>query len=159
MYIPIIYKLVRWAERCRITYLCNKMNVGNKVTIKAGFQASRPKKITINDNVSIHTNCTFQAQAPITIGSGTMIAANCTLVTANHEISINDGDNHIGEPVKAPITIGENCWLGTNVTILPGVTIHSGAVIAAASVVTRDMPANMICMGTPAKPVKERPLA
>ena len=58
----------------------------------------------------------------------------------------------------APIVIGKRVWLGSNVTVLPGVTIGDGAVVAAASVVTKDVPANSVVVGSPAKVVRSVPM-
>jgi len=158
MFTKIVYKFSAWIEKYRIAYLCNQMKLGKSVIIKSGLKVSRPRKITIHDNVSIHNNCTLQAQARITIGKNSLIAANCTIVTANHDVT-KRGVEAMHAIERKAVNIGEGCWLGVNVVILPGVTIGNNAVIAAGSVVTRDMPENMICMGTPAKPIKERPLA
>ena len=159
MLTKIIYKLLFVIENMRISHVRKMMHVGENVAIKHGFKASRPRKITIGDGVSIHVNCVMQAQAPIKIGSGTLIAANCTIVTANHMITVSGDNNAIGGTESKPVTIGKNCWLGANVTILPGVTLADGAIIGAGSVVTKDMPANMICLGSPARPIKPRPIA
>lgn len=157
MFATIAHNLLNWLERQRVLYYRGQMkSVGQRVVIQPGLRMSRPANITIGDDVNIHVNCVMQAQAPIEIGSHTLIAANCTIVTANHALE-ERGAAALHTIERKSVRIGSDCWLGANVTVLPGVSIGDGAVIAAGSVVTRDMPANMICMGSPARPVKERP--
>jgi len=156
MFTKVIFKLSTWVEKYRIAHLCSKMTIGKCVSIKSGLQVSRPRNIIIHDNVSIHSNCTLQAHAQISIGQNSMLAANCTIVTANHDIK-KRGIEAMHTIERTEVVIGEGCWLGVNVTVLPGVTIGDNSVIAAGSLVTRDMPASMICMGVPATPVRERP--
>lgn len=153
----IAHRLLNWLERQRVRYYLGQMeSVGEGVVIQPGLRISRPANIRIGDNVNIHVNCVMQAQAPIEIGSHTLIAANCTIVTANHALN-ERGVAALHTIERKAVKIGSDCWLGANVTILPGVTIGDGAVIGAGSVVTHNMPENMICIGSPAKPIKERP--
>lgn len=80
-------------------------------------------------------------------------------VFISHDVTIMDSDAHYidyaGYEETKPVTIGDNVWIGTRVTILKGVNIGDGAVIGAGSVVTRDIPANCIAVGSPAKVIKE----
>ncbi len=157
MIASIAHNLLNWLERRRVRYYCKQMkSVGQRVVIQPGLRMSRPANVSIGDDVNVHVNCVMQAQAPIEIGSYTLIAANCTIVTANHALD-ERGTAALHTIERKAVKIGSDCWLGANVTVLPGVTIGDGAVIGAGSVVTNDMPANMICMGSPARPVKERP--
>ena len=157
MFPSIAHSLLNWLERQRVRYYRKQMkSVGQGVVIQPGLRLSRPANISIGDNVNIHVNCVMQAQAPIEIGSHTLIAANCTIVTANHALD-KRGTAALHTIERKAVKIGSDCWLGANVTVLPGVTIGDGVVIGAGSVVTRDMPENMICLGSPARPVKERP--
>jgi len=80
-----------------------------------------------------------------------MIGPNVTIVTVNHEINPETRINAIPKPVK----IGKNVWIGANCTILPGVTIGENSVIGAGSVVTKDVPANIVVAGNPAKLIKK----
>ncbi|MBV8731891.1 MAG: acyltransferase [Acidobacteriia bacterium] len=94
---------------------------------------------------------------PISIGDHTIIGAYSYIISANHcfesrEIPIQDQGFQ-----GAPITIGEDVWIGTHVVILPGVTIGKGAIIAAGSIVNRNVPAYQIWGGVPARFIKERP--
>ncbi|NMM94402.1 DapH/DapD/GlmU-related protein [Bifidobacterium oedipodis] len=110
------------------------------------FQADFGKNITIGKNVFINSGCRFQDQGGIDIGDGTLIGHNVVLATINHDLSPdNDRRNHY-----APITIKDHVWIGSNATILPGVTIGSWSVVAAGAVVTHDVPPFTVVGGVPA---------
>ncbi len=105
------------------------------------------KNITIGKNVFINSGCHFQDQGGITIGDGSLIGHNVVLATINHDLAPrNNHKNHY-----APITIGNHVWIGSNATILSGVTIGDWSVVAAGAVVTKDVPAYTVVGGTPAK--------
>ncbi len=115
------------------------------------FYTDCGKNITLGKNIFINSGCKFQDQGGITIGNGALIGHNVVLATLNHDPTPeNRGTMH-----PAPIVLGENVWIGSNATILPGVTIGDGAIIAAGAVVTKDVPANTIAGGVPAKFIKE----
>lgn len=115
------------------------------------FYTDCGKNISVGKNVFINSGCRFQDQGGITIGDGTLIGHNVVLATLNHDI----------DPRKrstmhpASIVIGKNVWIGANATVVPGVAIGDGAVIAAGAVVTKDVPANVIVGGVPAKVIKK----
>lgn len=90
--------------------------------------------------------------ATINIGDNVFIGPNCGLYTANHPLEIAARNSGIEQAL--PIEIGDNVWLGANVVVLPGVKIGSGTVISAGSVVTKDIPENVLAVGTPAKVIK-----
>jgi acetyltransferase-like isoleucine patch superfamily enzyme len=114
------------------------------------FYSDCGKNITVGKNVFINSGCRFQDQGGITIGDGALIGHNAVLATLNHDFSPeNRADMH-----PAPIVIGKNVWLGASVTILPGITVNDGAVIAAGAVVTKDVPSNTVVGGVPAKYIK-----
>lgn len=85
----------------------------------------------------------------MTIGDRVFFGTGVSLITATHETGIQSRRDNI-EYAK-PITIGDDCWLGTNVTVLPGVNIGRGCTIGSGSVVTKDVPEYSVCMGVPAK--------
>lgn len=114
------------------------------------FYTDCGKNITIGKNVFINTCCHFQDQGGIIIGDGTLIGHNVTLATLNHGFVPEDR----ATTYPSPIIIGKNVWIGSNVTIIPGVTIGENAIIAAGAVVTKDVPANVIAGGVPAKIIK-----
>ena len=115
------------------------------------FYTDCGKNIKIGKNVFINSGCRFQDQGGITIDDGALIGHNAVLATLNHNMDPAKRANLI----PAPIHIGKNAWLGANVTVCPGVTIGDGAIIAAGAVVTKDVPANTIVGGVPAKVIRE----
>ena len=114
------------------------------------FTSDFGKNITIGKNVFINSGCRFQDQGGITIGDGTLIGHNVVLATLNHGIMPDDRSTLY----PAPITIGKNVWIGSSSTVVAGVTIGDNAIIAAGAVVTKDVPANTVAGGVPAKYIK-----
>jgi acetyltransferase-like isoleucine patch superfamily enzyme len=106
---------------------------------------------------SIHPGCQLKAYVqPILIGEGVMIAANVAIYSYDH--GMVPGVPMLEQALvgKAPVIIGNDAWIGTGAIILSGVTIGEGAVVGAGSVVTRDIPANAIAVGNPARILKYR---
>ena len=101
----------------------------------------------------INMNCTFLDSNIITIGHCALIGPGCNLICTNH--ALNGEERLKGLFNDKPINIGSNVWLGANVTILPGVTIGDNAIIGAGSVVTKDIPSNVIAFGNPCKVSRE----
>lgn len=119
------------------------------------FYTDCGKNITLGKRVFINAGCKFQDQGGIHIGDDVLIGHNAVLATLNHGLAPGERK----DMAPAPIVIGNNVWLGANVTVLPGVTIGDNAVVAAGAVVTKDVPAGTIVGGVPAKvlrPVEER---
>ena len=115
------------------------------------FYTDCGKNIKIGKNVFINACCRFQDQGGIEIGDGSLIGHNTTIATLNHDFNPAKRQNLTPRPVK----IGKNVWIGSDCTILPGVTIGDGAIIGAGSVVTKSIPANTIAVGNPARVIKE----
>ena len=115
------------------------------------FYTDFGKNITIGKNVFINAGCKFQDQGGIFIDDGALIGHGVVLATLNHDM----------DPEKrqalhpAPIHIGKRVWIGANATICSGVTIGDNAVVAAGAVVVKDVPANTVVGGVPAKKIKE----
>lgn len=112
-----------------------------------GFNVSVGKRFYGNFNLTL-LDCTL-----ITIGDNVMMGPGCTLTTATHPSDPTERIN--GVEYAMPIKIGNGVWFGCNVTILPGVTIGDGSVIGAGSTVTKDVPANCVAVGVPARVVKQ----
>lgn len=114
------------------------------------FYTDFGKNITIGKDVFINSGCHFQDQGGIQIGDGALIGHNVVLATINHDLNPEENrKNHY-----APITIGAHVWIGSNATILPGVTLGDWAVVAAGAVVTQDVPPRTVVGGVPAKVLK-----
>ncbi len=114
------------------------------------FYTDFGKNITIGKDVFINSGCHFQDQGGITIGDGSLIGHNVVLATINHDLNPNnDRKNHY-----LPINIGTRVWIGSNATILPGVSIGDWAVVAAGAVVTKNVPPYTAVGGVPAKILK-----
>lgn len=114
------------------------------------FYTDCGKNLKLGKNVFINAGCQFQDQGGITIGEGTLVGPKTVIATLNHHQNPAKRANLIPKPV----VIGKNVWIGANVTILPGVTIGDGAIIAAGAVVNKDVEANTIVGGVPAKYIK-----
>lgn len=107
--------------------------------------------VRFGDDCFLNFGCTLLALGGITIGDGAFIGPHCVLATEFHPEA--PATRHT--LLTKPIVIGRNAWLGANVTVLAGVTIGENAIVAAGSVVTKDVPANMVVAGTPAKVVRK----
>lgn len=114
------------------------------------FYTDCGRNTTIGKNVFINSCCNFQYQGGITIGDGSLIGHKAMLATLNHGFAADDR----GSLYPSPIVIGRNVWVGASATILPGVTIGDNAIIAAGAVVTKNVPANTVAAGVPAKAIK-----
>lgn len=115
------------------------------------FYSDCGKNIHIGKNVFINSGYHFQDQGGIMLGDGTLIGHNVVLATLNHDCD----PQKRADLIPASIVIGKNVWIGANATVLPGVRIGDGAIIAAGAVVTKDVPENTIVGGIPAKTIKK----
>lgn len=109
------------------------------------------KNITVGKNVFINACCHFQDHGGVSLGDGCQIGHNVVFATLNHGLAPEDRQT----TYPAPITLGKNVWVGSNSTILQGVTIGDNAVIAAGAVVTKDVPENTIVGGVPARIIRK----
>ena len=124
--------------------------VDDSVTVFPPFSTDFGRGIRIGRRVFVNSGCRFQDQGGVTIGDDCLIGHNAVFATLNHDLDPSRrADLH-----PAPIVLGDNVWIGANVTILPGVTIGDDAVIGAASLVTKDVPAGAVAVGAPAKVVR-----
>ena len=115
------------------------------------FYTDCGKNITIGKNVFLNMGCKFQDQGGIFIDDGALIGHNVVLATLNHAMDPADRATMI----PAPIHIGKRVWIGANATVLPGVTIGDGAIVAAGAVVTKDVPENTVVGGVPARVMRK----
>ncbi len=132
--------------------------VGEGCYIESPFYANfGGHHVHLGNNVYTNFNLTLVDDTHIYIGDCTMIGPNVTIATAGHPIE--PGLRSRGLQYNMPVRIGKNCWLGAGVIVMPGVTIGDNTVIGAGSIVTRDIPSNVVAVGNPCRimrPVGER---
>ena len=122
---------------------------GETSCVTAPFWCDYGYNIHIGEGSFVNFDCVFLDLAPIRIGRNTLIGPKVQLLTPHHPL---DPDlRATGGDAGKPITIGDNCWLGGGVIVCPGVRIGNGAIIGAGSVVTRDIPADSVAVGNPAR--------
>ena len=115
------------------------------------FHINYGKKTTFGRDCFVNFGCTFLALGGITIEDDVFIGPHCVLATEYHPE--NPETRH--SLLTKPIVVKRNAWLGANVTVLAGVTIGENAIVAAGSVVTKDVPNNIIVAGSPARVIRE----
>lgn len=133
---------------------------GKNLGVFAPFYCEYGVNIHVGEECFCNYHCTFLDIAPITLGNSVWIGANVTLATPNHpfladeRLNADYPDGRHDLEYAAPITIGDGCWICSGVTVCGGVTIGENTVVAAGAVVTRDLPANCIAAGIPARVVR-----
>ena len=172
---PKMIALCKKARELTIAYNSNSQNkevilkellgnIGENVAIDIPFYIDHGIHTTIGNNVIIGMNCIFVDNHKITIGNNVMIASGVQLCTATHPIKKEERIVKNWSPeiqrnwyhtYAKPIEIGNDCWIGANATILPGVSIGNNVVIGAGSVVTKNIPDNSLAIGVPSKVIKK----
>lgn len=153
--LPIIHRIVKIREsNGKITFgkLCE---IHERCVLSCYSPAgSTPAKLTIGGRTSVWYGTVISARHEISIGSNCAISWNCTILDNDmHELQWLPGDER---PAKGNyVRIADHVWIGANSIILKGVTIGENAVVAAGSIVTRDVPPNTLVAGAPAKIVKQ----
>ena len=127
-------------------------SVGEGVDIRPPLRVDYGHNITIGDGSWVNFGLTALDVAPIVIGQDVLIGPNCSLYTAIHPTE--PGPRRAKWESAAPITLEDNVWLGGSVVICPGVTIGENTIVGAGAVVTRDIPANLIAVGNPARVIR-----
>ena len=128
--------------------------VGENCYIEPPFHSNwGGKNVHLGKNVYFNFNATMVDDTHIYIGDYTMLGPNVVIATAGHPILPELREKAL--QYNMPVHIGKNCWLGAGVIVLPGVTIGDNTVIGAGSVVTKDIPANVVAVGNPCKVLRE----
>lgn len=143
-----MHKWARLYEENRVERLKKELAAcGIDVTIRPGAQIIIPSRVRLGDHVAIGYNALLHGIGGITLENFTLLSDNNILATSSHPVE----EIHFHNYWEKPILIKENAWLGANVIVLPGVTIGENAVVGAGAVVTKDIPANTVAMGVPAR--------
>jgi galactoside O-acetyltransferase len=128
--------------------------VGENCYIEPPFHSNwGGKNVHLGKNVYFNFNVTLVDDTHIYVGDYTMLGPNVVVATAGHPILPELREKAL--QFNLPVKIGRNCWLGAGVIVLPGVTIGDNTVIGAGSVVTKDIPANVVAVGNPCKVLRE----
>lgn len=135
-----------------------KLVFGEMNTIYPGCSIRIDKgQMKTGDEVSFGPGChIYEPRGGLSIGNNCMIGGGCLISGVNHGYSALDIPMRLQLSQELPIMIEDDVWIGMGVVILPGVRIGSGSIIGAGSVVTRDIPAFSIAMGTPCRVIKKR---
>ncbi len=161
----LIYSLIKEAQRItakinteyhdedEIRQLFSELTgsvVDETTVICQPFYTDFGKNIRLGKDVFINTACTFIGRGGITLEDHVLLGPNVNLITTNHAFNPADRRSTISKPIR----VCENAWIGACAIVLPGVTVGKNAIIAAGSVVTKDVPADTVVGGNPAKFIK-----
>lgn len=160
------YNSLEYGQKKEKTDILKQMfgSIGNNTSVGLPFICDYGRNIYIGDNVSINMNCTFVDCNKIIIGNNVLIASNVQLYTSTHPVELSErlvpgwtpeSNEYFCRTYALPITIGNGCWIGGGVIVLPGVAIGNGSVIGAGSVVTKDIPDNSLAAGNPCRVIRE----
>ncbi|WP_432053285.1 sugar O-acetyltransferase [Streptomyces xiamenensis] len=127
-------------------------SLGEEAHLTPPLYVDYGSNITVGPRTFANFNLTALDVAAITIGADCQIGPNVQLLTPTHPLEPQPRRDKL--EAARPITIGDNVWLGGGAIVLPGVTIGDNAVIGAGAVVTKDVPANVVAVGNPARPVR-----
>lgn len=142
--------LARREEKLRSMFA----ELGEGCYVESPFHANfAGKHVHFGKNVYANFNLTLVDDTHIYVGDYTMIGPNVTIATAGHPICPELRQR--GLQYNLPVRIGRNCWLGAGVVVLPGVTIGDNVVIGAGSIVTKDIPSNVVAVGNPCRVLRQ----
>lgn len=128
-------------------------STGKDFCVEQPFYCDYGYNIHIGENFYSNVNCVMLDGASITFGDNVFVAPNCGFYTAGHPFDVKQ--RNAGLEYAYPIKIGNNVWIGAGVSVLPGVTIGDNSVIAAGSVVTKDIPAGVLAAGCPCHVIRD----
>jgi maltose O-acetyltransferase len=128
-------------------------SLGEGAEIRPPFHVDYGSYITVGARTFVNFGAVFLDVAPITIGEDVQMGPNVQLLTPTHPLE--PGPRRAKWEAAKPIAIGDNVWLGGGVIVLPGVTIGENTVVGAGAVVTKDLPANVVAVGNPARVIRQ----
>jgi maltose O-acetyltransferase len=127
-------------------------NANKRIYIEPPFHCDYGYNIHSGENVYFNVNCVVLDTMKVEIGNNVFFGPAVQIYTATHPTNAND---RLQTQFSKPIKIGNDCWIGGNTVILPGVIIGNGCTIGAGSVITKDIPENSLAVGNPAKVIKK----
>lgn len=142
-------------QQRRFLYRMLGMKIGEGTVLSPNLFLDDPERIVIGRNCFLNQNVqlyTGAGSADITIGDRVWIGMNTTILCPSHELG--GPEQRAGKPIYQPVHIGSGCWIGADVTILPGVTIGRGCVIGGGTVIVRDCEENSMYVGSPARCIR-----
>lgn len=158
------------AERRRVKQLCFELNQASPLDVErrkalttqiigrsdaileSPFHCDYGYNLTVGKNFYTNHGCTILDCHRITFGDNCLLAPHVVISAATHPLEADA--RATGEELSAPVTLGNNCWIGANATILPGVTLGDGVVVGAGAVVRNNFPSNVVVAGVPAKIIR-----
>lgn len=152
-----IYNTTNPNDSKQLTHLIYDIlgKAGENICVQQPFHCDFGTNIEIGDYFYANYNCTILDTAKVTIGSRVLFGPNVTISTAGHPIHPEARNPIYDYCFGIGITIGDDVWIGANVVVLPGVHIGNNVVIGAGSVVTKDIPDDVIAVGNPCKVLRK----
>ena len=149
-----LYNATPYANEDERAMLLRKLlgEVGEGTRVLSPVMVDYGSNVRIGSGSYLNHGAYLMDCAPITIGDNVFVGPNFGAYTAQHPLLAKE--RNTGLERALPITIEDDCWLGADVAVMPGVTIGRGCVIGARSLVTKSMPAGYLCMGSPCRPVR-----
>jgi acetyltransferase-like isoleucine patch superfamily enzyme len=130
--------------------------VGRRVVFYPGVWIAPGRKLVLGDDVDLATGVIVTTSGGVTIGARTLVGYRAQILSTNHVVPDGQADIFTSGHDRKPVCIGEDAWIGAQAIILPGVSIGKGAVVAAGSVVSKDVDAYTIVAGVPARLIRRR---
>lgn len=147
---------IGWGWKFRSAFL-QASGFGENVCVLEGFFVAYPRNISIGRSCFFNRNVSLTAPARLSIGDDCLFGPNVVVNSGDHRLD-RPGLIRLAGHTEAPISIGDNVWIGANVVILQGVTIGAHAVIGAGSIVNRDVEVAQVVAGVPARSIGYRPI-
>lgn len=149
------YNNLRPSEIDRRNELLRRLlgSTGKEFLIEQPFRCDYGYNVHIGENFYANMGCTILDEAEVRFGDNVLLAPNVSIYTAGHPEDVEL--RNAGIEYAHPVRVGHNVWIGGNVVIVPGVTIGDNSIIGAGSVVTKDIPANVVAVGNPCKVLRE----
>jgi len=155
----LIFSLPRYATICRLKAIVLRLvgaKIGKRVIIYPGVWIAPGRNLIVGDDVDLAKDVLITTTGGVNIGDRTLIGYRTQILSSNHEIPPKGLPFPISGNVHMPISIANDVWIGAGCIITAGVSIGEGSVVAAGSVVTKNVPPNSIVAGVPAKHIRYR---